>query len=303
MKQVNRESSSQQSSAGQNRPCLGGMTSEELLRISEEVSRFTPSIPTVSELVLMEVSPHRLYAYWHINEADLDQVIADTHSDMKLVLEVKEVSDGQKGTKEGVQKYTFTVQGGKNSRYVDVLKGGEKYKASLAVETGKGELLTVVRSNCISLPRGRESEVYTARAVDTGVADSFHEEFEDVRKEEAVTPKPVDRGDNQERQQAGADTFPMASAPFTDQIVDVTVPYQETCPDDGSRTAVLVNDSQFSPATRSALSETVDLSLLTANRRQPRKLYLPSSNGGPAVIEKNTPIRAGSSLEYRSGGK
>ena len=76
---------------------------ETLRKISGELDKHFPHTIDETELVLMEVSPHRLHAYWHISPWDLQTGSAKTgKSTLELVMRFHDLTVGSQRTNQHI---------------------------------------------------------------------------------------------------------------------------------------------------------------------------------------------------------
>lgn len=147
-----------------------GLSRTDLLRISESISathglggadRFT------TELVLLEVDPWRLHAYWHIEHSDLFRArVAAGDPCASLVIRIRE-AEPDSGT--GWIPKEELVTGLTRSHYLEAPVNGTGCYAEIGLKLQDGSLHALVRSNIAYPPRQRESPVYEMIAVDTRV--------------------------------------------------------------------------------------------------------------------------------------
>jgi|GEM_PF-4059687 len=122
-----------------------------LRRLSEEIGQHHfPQLSEQTELVLLEISPHQLHAYWHITPSDLQTLGREaTARGGELVLRFYDLNSPP--SHQGA--FDVAVDRPDGSHYVEVWKDARSYQAELGLLTGDGELIGLVRSNKIELPR------------------------------------------------------------------------------------------------------------------------------------------------------
>lgn len=167
------------------RPSINSIQSEELLTdtvadtaipadildqdalrsISGELEKHFPQPIEETELVLMEISPHRLHAYWHIPPWDLETANAKTdEKKTQLVIRFHDL------TAEGPQSMpppAFDIEISKTtgSQYVEVWEDAKRYAAELGLRTKDGLLVDLARSNTVELPSAGHSTSLGAKVM------------------------------------------------------------------------------------------------------------------------------------------
>lgn len=149
---------------------------EALRALEAELEPYFPAPFDETELVLMDVDPRRVHAYWHVSADDLEAAGID--GPPPLVLRVYDVTGADAGGPDA-EFFDVDVQGLESRCYVDLWQPGRAYEAELAVRGPDGTLRTLARSNRAQTP------------VDT--ADLAQPHGEAPRESsEAEPPAPVD---------------------------------------------------------------------------------------------------------------
>jgi hypothetical protein len=121
-----------------------------LLDASEEVRSSFPRDAAGSELVLIDVDPHRLHAFWTIPVALLEDARARPGgAGAAMVLRVFPLAEDPD---RAGRFFDVEVGGLKGRTYVDVWQPERRYTASLGLRTAHGELIAFANSNEIALP-------------------------------------------------------------------------------------------------------------------------------------------------------
>jgi hypothetical protein len=116
----------------------------------EEVRSSFPHESAGIELVLIDVDPHRLHAFWTIPVALMEDARARPGgAGAAMVLRVFPSAEG--GEQAG-RFFDVEVGGLKGRAYVEVWQPERRYTASLGLRTGAGELIAFANSNEIALP-------------------------------------------------------------------------------------------------------------------------------------------------------
>ena len=120
-----------------------------LLEASEEVRSSFPREHAGTELVLIDVDPHRLHAFWTIPVALMEDARARPGgAGAAMVLRVFPLANGARGA----SFFDVEVGGLKGRTYVDVWQPERRYTASLGLRTAGGEFIAFANANEIALP-------------------------------------------------------------------------------------------------------------------------------------------------------
>jgi hypothetical protein len=132
-------------------PAEAAALSPEALRaVSDEVALSFPAPFDESELVLMDVDPHRVHAYWHVAPADIEPVAGT--GGPPLVLRVHDVTEEAPASPQHWEPFDIPVQGRESHCYVDLWQDGRTYEAELGVPGPRGEFVSLARSNPVHTP-------------------------------------------------------------------------------------------------------------------------------------------------------
>lgn len=129
--------------------------SPEVLRtVAEEVKRSFVRAPGKTQLVLIEVDPYRLHAFWTVTPDAMElarNALGNDGSNASMILRVMETDTNDNGSPEGA---TFDVNvGGLQSRsYVDVFGEARRYRAVLGLRAGDNRFVALATSNTVELP-------------------------------------------------------------------------------------------------------------------------------------------------------
>jgi hypothetical protein len=135
------------------------LTPADLRAISDEIAHEFPLTGEQSGVVLMDVDPHRLHAYWNLWSETLQRAQADfavagqkTH----LVLRFRELPDQEADAHhsgmlplEAFDRELWDAQGHVE---VDVRGAGERYEAELGLTADDGGWKSLARSNRVRMP-------------------------------------------------------------------------------------------------------------------------------------------------------
>lgn len=127
----------------------GALSAERLRAVAEEVRQGFPRAMTASELVIIDVDPRHIHAFWYIPLAVAEQQRAalDADSaDAPLVLRISE-ADGA-----APAKFDIEVLGLQGRYYVDIWGEARRYSAEIGFRRGDGSLLLLAAAPAITLP-------------------------------------------------------------------------------------------------------------------------------------------------------
>ena len=164
---------------------LDHLDRESLKNIGKELEKHFPRTLEETELVLLEVSPHRLHAYWHITPWDLDTVLAKTrHNQARLVMRFHDLS-GETPATIRHPWFDLELTETSGSRYVELWQDAKRYRAELGMRIGDGQLLDLARSNVVELPRASQSPFAGSRVLTlTPQADRLYQAPFDINQGE-----------------------------------------------------------------------------------------------------------------------
>lgn len=124
------------------------LTSPEALRaIAQKVRGSFPRPLLRSELVLIDVDPQQLHAFWNLPVAALEQsrkALPDSEADAPLVLRVSGA--------DGLESFDIEVQGLQNQAYVDVWAEQRCYRGVLGLRRRDGSIVPLLTSEPVTLP-------------------------------------------------------------------------------------------------------------------------------------------------------
>lgn len=123
-------------------------TAEELRRVAEEVRLAFPRPLRAPQLVLIDVDPHHLHAFWTLEPAGVDVARrALGGADGEMVLRISEAADGPPAA-------TFDVEvvGLQGQCYVDIWGEQRSYRAEIGLRGNDGGLTTLAPAASVQLP-------------------------------------------------------------------------------------------------------------------------------------------------------
>ncbi len=146
-----------------------GFAPEELRAISQDLAEKFPIPIETTELVLMDVDPHHVHAYWNITPADMAAVRTNADhrvDETALVLRLKDLSPGPPAGAPPHEPVDIPVHGLENHWHVDLWHDARSYMAELGLRLPNGHLALLARSNPIDMPPAGESEGQAAAPAD-----------------------------------------------------------------------------------------------------------------------------------------
>ncbi|MHC4870677.1 MAG: DUF4912 domain-containing protein [Planctomycetota bacterium] len=134
-------------------------TQEELRGIlnSVELKEFAPL--NEAKLVLLEIGPYLIHAYWEIPDAkvrELKEIHGSNMDNFKMVVRFYEVN--YCGTNDIVNQYDIEVEDLKSDWFNHVWSSGKKYIADVGFIFNDGTFKRLARSNAIQMPRDIRSD-------------------------------------------------------------------------------------------------------------------------------------------------
>lgn len=149
----------------------GEPSAADLRRISEEISALYPPPRLGTELVLLEVNPHRAHAYWSVDLEDFESARARSGlAQPPLVLRLYDITGIEFNGSNAHTAYDIEVQGLQGHWYIDLWMSGRTHVAELGFRTADGRLVCLARSNPVATPPSAESREYNTLALNTGGA-------------------------------------------------------------------------------------------------------------------------------------
>ncbi len=151
----------------------GNLSSQELRDIAQEIASSYPPPRLGTEVVLLEVNPHRAHAYWNIDVEDYRSAAAACGDPSPpLLLRLHDVTGIEFDGSNSHSYFDLQVQGLQGHWYVDLWKDGRTHVAELGLRRADGRLEILARSNPVSTPPATESPYYHTQAVNTAQPDS-----------------------------------------------------------------------------------------------------------------------------------
>lgn len=143
-------------------------SSEELLRISDEVARAgagVPPRPAATEIVLLAIDPRRAHAYWNVEIPDLNRARRETgRSYAPMVVRVRLEAAASGAAPPVEEREVRLLQG---SAYFEDLAPGSTYAVELGLRKPDGALALLASSEPVQLAPAEPSARQDTVAIDT----------------------------------------------------------------------------------------------------------------------------------------
>lgn len=139
---------------------------DDLRGIAEEISALYPPPRLGTELVLLEITPHRAHAYWNLDVEDF--VAGKKASGLEhppMVIRLRDVTPTS-GPRADTA-WDVEVQGLQGHWYLDLWNPGRTHIAQLGFRRNDGSLVPLAESNPVSTPPAGESPDYDTIAINT----------------------------------------------------------------------------------------------------------------------------------------
>lgn len=148
------------------------LTADELRSVAQEIAASYPPPRLGTELVLLEINPHRAHAYWNVDVEDFQTAAAACGDPSPpILLRLHDVTGIEFDGTNAHSYFDMQVQGLQGHWYVDLWKDGRTHIAELGLRRADGRLEILARSNPVSTPPASESSHYHTEAVDLAQSD------------------------------------------------------------------------------------------------------------------------------------
>ena len=150
---------------------------QELQCLAENLSGHFPARYDRTELVLLDVDPHHLHAYWNIDQKALAKALsrlgpAGPQGPMLLRMRAVPPPGAEAGEPEAGDTFDVAVHGLRNRWYVDLWKDGYTYEAALGLRGPNGTAIWLAHSNRVRTPRAGQSPDYRFPTLTVPVAET-----------------------------------------------------------------------------------------------------------------------------------
>ncbi len=120
-----------------------------LRRTVDEVRAFFPRPLIDVELVLIDVDPNHIHAFWNIPPAVIETARARSVAGASMVLRLYPVDHGATAAERVIEVDVGGLQG---RTYVDVRRAERRYRGMIGLRTGGDDLMVLATSNEVTLP-------------------------------------------------------------------------------------------------------------------------------------------------------
>ena len=140
-------------------------TAEREERVSLFIDRGAPLQERYGEtkIALLPRDPRWIYAYWEVDEAGKEEVKRkrgeEIFSRSSLTLRFYDVTDIIFNGRNAHKQFDVKVYSETGNWYFQVPESGRNYLSDIGLLTKEGEFIALARSNTVSLPKGRISEI------------------------------------------------------------------------------------------------------------------------------------------------
>jgi len=130
----------------------------ELRAVSDEISNAFPAAEGAVGVVLMDVDPHRIYAYWNLEPEVLERMLAEFSAggqQAHLVLRFHALADEDPDSPGGgipLEAFDRELEGAVGQLELQVRGDGGRYEAELGLTAEDGGWRSLARSNRVHMP-------------------------------------------------------------------------------------------------------------------------------------------------------
>jgi hypothetical protein len=141
-----------------------------------------------TRLVLMEVDPHLVHAYWEVTPADRKVAmkrLGTQSAPAPWILRFYEVAEQDSGGAVIQSRFDVPVDLAPGNWYVSLPASGRSYRAELGPISGSGRFHAACRSNAVTSPRAEVSSRFQPRWLEVG------DDFKSVRRVPQPAAEPL----------------------------------------------------------------------------------------------------------------
>jgi hypothetical protein len=106
--------------------------------------------------VLMDVEPHTLFAFWEIDEMDVERAQRELRSRSDLIIRVHDVTYIVFDGGNAHSYFDVVVEGKTHNWYIHPPSDGRSFIADIGLRGSDGKFVVLARSNCVQMPRAGE---------------------------------------------------------------------------------------------------------------------------------------------------
>ena len=160
---------------------------ETLRQVAEDVRAAFPGPLSAPELVLIDVDPSRVHAFWNLSPATFDRVrqgLGREGDDAPMVLRFHQLSASGATT----APFDVEVVGAQGRCYIDIWDEGRLYRGELGLRRSDGSLVPLAASADVELPRAGAAEtgVPVNPAALSAMAQRVQEQVSPMQPDEPV---------------------------------------------------------------------------------------------------------------------
>jgi hypothetical protein len=138
-------------------------TRKFLRQVSEDVRGWFPRQLTETSLILVDVDPTRLHAFWTVPVSVMDRARAQPGAaGAQMILRLESLANG---TGSAANCIDVEAGGLQDSAYIGIWQSERCYRGTLGLRYGDGTLIPLATSNEIALPPAGPSAEDSAAAV------------------------------------------------------------------------------------------------------------------------------------------
>jgi len=127
------------------------ISAEEMRSLAAEIASLYPPPRAGTEIVLLEVNPHRAHAYWNI-DLEENRRIEDQSGQLPLVIRLHDVTGIEFDGRNPHDTNDTIVSGLQGQTDLNVWKDGRTYLAELGYRKHDGHLITLAASDRVDVP-------------------------------------------------------------------------------------------------------------------------------------------------------
>jgi len=140
------------------RPLPTGHRARVFLPPATSVATTFPERYDETFLCMIDVEPHTLFAFWEIDEMDLEREQRVLSGPSELVIRVYDVTyiifDGGNAHSH----FDVVVEGKAHNWYIHPSVDGRSFIADIGLRGADGRFVVLARSNCVQMPRAGEAQ-------------------------------------------------------------------------------------------------------------------------------------------------
>ena len=127
---------------------------EALRQVAEEVKGSFKRSSQATEVILIDIDPYRLHAFWTVDPETIATARKQLGTDgatAPMVLRIFDLSTAN-GTAGSTPSFDAEVRGLQSRSYIDIFGQGRRYSAELGLRAPDGDLVRLGKSNVVEMP-------------------------------------------------------------------------------------------------------------------------------------------------------